>query len=142
MRRRALYILAGQAALFLPPTIAQAQEQQAAERPRVEASSSEQEQDTIEVESDLSEGLDDLSLIDLQQLDLRMATTKPDPTVQASPARVTVISREEIERYAYRSVADALRDVVGPYLVDDHITPSLGVRGIPGADYEGSGAVK
>jgi outer membrane receptor for ferrienterochelin and colicins len=142
MRRRALYILAGQAALFLPPTIAQAQEQQAAERPKVEASSSEQEQDTIEVESDLSEGLDDLSLIDLLQLDLRVATTKTDTTVQASPAAVTVISREEIERYGYRSVADALRDVVGTYFVDDHITPNLGVRGIPGAAYEGSGAVK
>jgi len=126
----------------LPAIEAHAQELPPGEPPSVETSSAEQEDDAIEVETDLSEGLDDLSLVDLLQLDLRVATTKTDTTVQASPAAVTVISREDIERYGYRSVADALRDVVGMYLVDDHITPNLGVRGIPGAAYEGSGAVK
>ncbi len=92
--------------------------------------------------NDLSAGLEDLSLVDLLRLDLRVATTKTNTTVQASPAAVTVISREEIERYGYRSVAEALRDVVGTYAVDDHITPNLGVRGAPGAAFEGSGAVK
>ncbi len=93
-------------------------------------------------EGDVSEGLDDVSLVDLLKLDLRVATTKTNTTVQASPASVTVISREQIERYGYRSVAEALRDVVGTYAVDDHITPNLGMRGIPGAAFEGSGAVK
>jgi outer membrane receptor for ferrienterochelin and colicins len=93
-------------------------------------------------EEDLTEGLDDLSLVDLLQLDLRVATTKTNTTVQASPAAVTVISRADIERFGYRSVAEVLRDVVGTYVVDDHITPNLGVRGVPGAAFEGSGAVK
>jgi len=95
-----------------------------------------------EVEEDLTAGLDDLSLVDLLKLDLRVATTKTNTTVQASPAAVTVISRADIERFGYRSVAEALRDVVGTYAVDDHITPNLGVRGVPGAAFEGSGAVK
>jgi len=95
-----------------------------------------------EAEEDLTAGLDDLSLVDLLQLDLRVATTKTNTTVQASPAAVTVISRAEIERFGYRSVAEVLRDVVGTYAVDDHITPNLGVRGVPGAAFEGSGAVK
>lgn len=93
-------------------------------------------------EGDLSEGLEDLSLVDLLQLDLRIATTKTNTTVQASPAAVTVISKEDIERFGYRSVAEALRDVVGTHLVDDHVTPNLGVRGVPGTAFEGSGAVK
>lgn len=95
-----------------------------------------------EAEEDLTAGLDDLSLVDLLQLDLRVATTKTNTTVQASPAAVTVISRADIERFGYRSVAEVLRDVVGTYAVDDHITPNLGVRGVPGAAFEGSGAVK
>ena len=93
-------------------------------------------------EEDLTAGLDDLSLVDLLQLDLRVATTKTNTTVQASPAAVTVISRADIERFGYRSVAEVLRDVVGTYAVDDHVTPNLGVRGVPGAAFEGSGAVK
>ncbi len=86
--------------------------------------------------------LDDVSLVELLQLDLRVATTKTNTTIAASPAAVIVIPREDIERYGYRSVADALRDVVGTFTVDDHITPNLGVRGVPGAAFEGSGAVK
>lgn len=95
-----------------------------------------------QAEEDLTAGLDDLSLVDLLQLDLRVATTKTNTTVQASPAAVTVISRTDIERFGYRSVAEVLRDVIGTYAVDDHITPNLGVRGVPGAAFEGSGAVK
>lgn len=93
-------------------------------------------------DDDFSAGLDDVSLVDLLQLDLKIATTKTNTTVQASPAAVTIITREDIERYGYRSIADALRDVVGTYAVDDHITPNLGVRGVPGTAYEGSGAIK
>src|SRR5690606_23415960 len=52
-----------------------------------------------EGEEDLTAGLDDLSLVDLLQLDLRVATTKTNTTVQASPAAVTVITRADIERF-------------------------------------------
>src|SRR5688572_18967561 len=102
MRRRVLYILAGQAALFLAPTHALAQEQPVAEAPATEASAPPQQpkaapsteqaspvgqqEAPIVVENDLSEGLDDLSLVDLLQLDLKVATTKTDTTIQASPA--------------------------------------------------------
>ncbi len=91
---------------------------------------------------DVTAGLDDLSLVDLLNLDLRIVSTKTDTTVAASPAAVIVVSRQDIERYGYRSVAEALQDVVGTYIVDDHITPNLGVRGVPGGSFEGSGAVK
>jgi iron complex outermembrane receptor protein len=86
--------------------------------------------------------LDDLSLVDLLKLDLRVVSTKTDTTVEASPAAVIVVTREDIDRFRYRSVEEALRDVVGVFAVTDHITPNVGVRGVPGGAYEGSGAVK
>src|SRR5690606_28031053 len=91
---------------------------------------------------DVTAGLDDLSLVDLLNLDLRIVSTKTDTTVAASPAAVIVVSRKDIERYSYRSVAEALQDVVGTDIVDDHVTPHLGIRGVPGGSFEGSGAVK
>src|SRR5689334_8857891 len=46
-----------------------------------------------------------------------------------APARVTVITREEIERFGYRTLAEALRAVPGFYLSGDRNYDHIGVRG-------------
>jgi outer membrane receptor for ferrienterochelin and colicins len=43
---------------------------------------------------------------------------------------VTVVSGERLRRFGYRTVAEALRAVVGLYVVDDRVTERLGVRGL------------
>jgi outer membrane receptor protein involved in Fe transport len=45
---------------------------------------------------------------------------------------VVVIDREAIARRGLRSVAEALADVPGLYVLDDHLLPALSVRGVNG----------
>lgn len=56
--------------------------------------------------------------------------TKREQSTQEAPAVVDVITREEIAERGYMSVAEALRTVPGFYVVDDHLLPNVGVRGL------------
>jgi outer membrane receptor for ferrienterochelin and colicins len=84
--------------------------------------------------------LDDLSLVKL--LELKVAATKTSTSVEATPAAVTVITREEIVARQYQSVADALNHTTGFYVVDDHVLPNVGVRGMAGGLSSESGTIK
>jgi outer membrane receptor for ferrienterochelin and colicins len=57
-------------------------------------------------------------------------------TLMEAPASVTVITKDDIRRRGYRTLAEALSDVRGLYVANDRSFQSLGVRGfaIPG-DY-------
>ncbi|MDB5101575.1 MAG: TonB-dependent receptor [Cyanobacteria bacterium RYN_339] len=68
--------------------------------------------------------------------------TKKAQSLSEAPAVVTVITAEDIRERGYTSVADALRAVPGFYLVDDHLLPSLGVRGVPSGQRAWSRIVK
>ncbi len=57
-------------------------------------------------------------------------------------ASSVVISRNDIERRAYRSLADILADIPGFYVIDDLVQPSVGVRGMTGGVRAGSRIVK
>jgi iron complex outermembrane receptor protein len=61
---------------------------------------------------------------------------------EQAPAITTVISREEIQRWGYQSVEEALRHVAGMYVVNDHIIPNVGIRGINGGLRSESGLIK
>jgi iron complex outermembrane receptor protein len=56
------------------------------------------------------------------------AAAKHRQSPRQAPARVTVISREEIERFGYRTLAEALRAVSGLYLSNDRSYDQVGVR--------------
>lgn len=69
------------------------------------------------------------------------ATRSPQP-IEEAPAIVTVITREELRAWGYRSVDEALAHVVGFYVLDDHVLPNVGVRGSSGGLRAESGILK
>jgi iron complex outermembrane receptor protein len=86
----------------------------------------------------------DLSTLDLEALleNVVVTATKSEVKEDLAPAITTVIGRDEIQRWGYRSVDEVLRHVAGVYVIDDHIIPNLGVRGISGGLRSESGLVK
>ncbi|MBI3768728.1 MAG: TonB-dependent receptor [Deltaproteobacteria bacterium] len=57
------------------------------------------------------------------------AAAKHDQSTREAPSVVTVITREEIRRFGYRNLAEALRSVPGFYISNDRNYTFLGVRG-------------
>jgi iron complex outermembrane receptor protein len=74
-------------------------------------------------------GQEDLSLEALLNIDISVASKSLMKQSEA-PSIVTVITRSMIEALGVRSVAEALRDVPGFYIVDDGVTSNIAVRGI------------
>jgi iron complex outermembrane receptor protein len=66
-------------------------------------------------------------------------------TVQKSyeaPAIITTVTREQIAVWGHRSVAELLSHLLGFYLVDDHLSPNVAVRGSSGGLYSDSSIIK
>src|SRR5438309_7566271 len=57
-------------------------------------------------------------------------------------ANVVVITREEIARHGWRSLAAVLSSVPGLYVINDLVQPSVGVRGVTGGLRAGTRVVK
>lgn len=77
------------------------------------------------------------SELDLFRLDENIKTsvvsaTKSEQPIEAAPAIIDTISREEILSWGYRTMAEVLGHVVGFYVPDDHIIPNVAVRGVTG----------
>jgi outer membrane receptor for ferrienterochelin and colicins len=68
--------------------------------------------------------------------------TKTVQTIHEAPAIITTVTRDQIAVWGYRSVAELLAHMLGFYVVDDHISPNLAVRGISGGLYSDSSIIK
>ncbi len=104
-------------------------------------SESELSLDDQELQGDLGE-FSDMSLEELLDIDVVVTATKTSESLAAAPAVITVLHRQDIARRGYQSLAEALRHVVGFYIVDDHVIPNAGVRGVAGGLFGESGTVK
>ncbi|NMB76669.1 MAG: TonB-dependent receptor [Myxococcales bacterium] len=92
-------------------------------------------------EDDDTQGLDDE--LDMLQEQVEVTTaTKSMQKVEEAPAVITVVTREQIERWGYRSVAEVLSHLAGFFVQDDHVLPNVAVRGIIGGLRAESGILK
>jgi outer membrane receptor for ferrienterochelin and colicins len=87
------------------------------------------------------DALSDLDLVRLLNVEVSTAT-KTSETIEEAPAVITVVTRDDIRRWGYQTVAEVLQHTVGFYLVDDHVIPNAGVRGMTGGLGAESGVVK
>lgn len=87
---------------------------------------------------------EDMDGLDLESLleNVVVSATKSALREDEAPAITTVVSRDDIRRWGYQTVAEVLSHVAGVYLIDDHIVPNLGLRGISGGLKSESGLVK
>src|SRR6187399_2480870 len=84
---------------------------------------------------------DELDLVKLLNVQVSTAS-KTAESLDEAPAVITVVTRADIQRWGYQSVAEVLQHTVGFYLTDDHILPNVGVRGMTGGLGAESGVIK
>ena len=102
------------------------------------------EASAVELEATNEISNQDFGLLDLEALlqTTVVAATKSEMKEDEAPAITKVVTREEILRWGYQSVEEVLHHVAGVYLINDHIIPDIGVRGISGGLRSESGLVK
>jgi iron complex outermembrane receptor protein len=89
---------------------------------------------------------DDIEDVDLAALlstpEEVWTATKTEQKNYEAPAIITTVTREQIGVWGYRSIAEVLSHLLGFYVIDDHTSPNLAVRGISGGLYADSSIVK
>jgi outer membrane receptor for ferrienterochelin and colicins len=83
------------------------------------------------VASGQGESVDDLDLVRLLNVEVSTATKTAESQDEA-PAVIQVVTHADIVRWGYQTVAEVLAHVQGFYIIDDHILPDVGVRGMTG----------
>lgn len=83
----------------------------------------------------------DMSLDELRNVKVLTATKTAVP-LYATPAVVTLVTADDIARYGYQSVADALSHVAGLVESNDRLNHNFGVRGINAGAQSASRAIK
>ena len=79
-------------------------------------------------------GLAEMSIEDLMSITVVTAGKRPE-TIANTAAAVFVITREDIERYGYQTLAQAVRRISGFYTETDRYIDAIGLRGyLPNGD--------
>ncbi len=78
-----------------------------------------------------ADDLFDLPLADLLQVEIRSAG-KRDEEIRDIPASVTILTREEIQRYGWVTFEELLRNVPGFFVLDTLDEQPIGTRGVAG----------
>ncbi len=78
-----------------------------------------------------TEALGTMSLEELMQMriDTVYGASKYEQKVTRAPASVTIVTADDISRFGYRTLAEALRSIRGLYVSDDRNYSYLGTRG-------------
>lgn len=102
------------------------------------------EQSSTTASSDEPAAEDDLEdLFNLLESEVMVTTaTKSAVVATLAPSIVTVISRATIDAHGYGSIAEALRNVPGFYVIDDLVAKNVAVRGIHGGTNSWSRIIK
>ena len=79
--------------------------------------------------ADFPPELMDMSLEDILDMEITTASKRAQK-ISDAPAAVTVITREQIRKYGYRTLPQALASVPGFYLTNDRGYTYIGVRGM------------
>ena len=87
------------------------------------------------------DALFDLSLDQLRNVKVLTATKTATP-LYATPAVVTLVTADDIARYGYQTLAEALSHVAGFIESDDRLNHNFGVRGINAGAQAASRAIK
>jgi iron complex outermembrane receptor protein len=87
------------------------------------------------------DSVDDLDLVKLLNVEVSTAT-KTAESLEEAPAVIQVVTHADIVRWGYQTVGEVLAHVQGFYLIDDHILPDVGVRGMTGGLGSESSVIK
>jgi outer membrane receptor for ferrienterochelin and colicins len=96
---------------------------------------------TSVAQTDEAEAVGALDLVKLLNVEVSTAT-KTAESLEEAPAVITVVTRDDIQRWGFQNIAEVLNHTVGFYLIDDHILPNAGVRGMSGGLGAESGVIK
>jgi len=66
----------------------------------------------------------------LAEEDVVLGASKREQSLGSVASAVTVVTRDRLRRFGYRTVAEAVSQVVGLYIVDDRNISRLGIRGV------------
>jgi iron complex outermembrane receptor protein len=62
--------------------------------------------------------------------DVVVGAAKREQSLGNVASAVTVISGDRLRRFGYRTVAEAIRGVAGVFVIDDHMSDRIGIRGL------------
>ena len=94
-------------------------------------------------EAALDESLLEASLEELLDTPIEVWTaTKTKESIESAPSVMEVITRQDLDKWGYENLAEALQHTLGFYVVDNHMFPNAAVRGISGVSGVESGLIK